>query len=181
MKNFTNAQLKIIYLVLALFLAFILFLSIIFSPQRRKLNEIKKELIRTDAQINEITGLAQGQDLASAVRRIDQQLNKALELLPSKDELIIKYLSKNARKFEIDIKNMSLADKKQYKDKVEGYLIEELPITMSLSCGYKALGEYLNALSKDNTLLIKINQLIIRGQGRPALDVNMQLSVYMTE
>jgi len=181
MKNLTKAQLKIIYLVLILIVAFILFLFIIFFPQRRKLSEIKAEIARTDAQINEITSLSQGKDLAQVVRNIDKELDKAVELLPAKEELIIKYLSKNARKLEIDVKNMNLAEKKQLKDKVQGYVIEELPIVMSLSCGYKALGEYLNILKNDNVLLVKVKQLSIRSQKRPVLEVNMQISVFMAE
>ncbi len=181
MKNLTKAQLKIIYLVITLILAFILFLFLVFFPQRNKLSQIKNELDGTDAQINEITSFYQGQDLAATVTKISQQLSGALELLPSKEEIVIKYLSKNARKFEIDVKNMSLAEKKQFKDKVQGHVIQELPISMSLNCGYKALGEYLSTLRKDNSLLIKVRQLNIRGQGRPVLDVNMQISVYMTE
>lgn len=183
MINLTKGQQKIIYLLLILIVALILFLFLIFIPQKRRLSEIKSELRNTESQISDITQLTQGQDLSETVKKIDQQLANAISALPKNDELVIKYLSKNARKLEIDIKNMSLAGKINIDHKIAGYVIEELPITLSLSCNYKALSEYLKLLRQDSAILVKIKQVNIasKGQGRPALQVNLGLSAFLAE
>jgi len=52
---------------------------------------------------------------------------------------------------------------------------------MSLSGEYRAIGEYIDVLLNDFPNLVRVRQLNIqgKGEGRPILEADLQISVYL--
>ena len=183
MKKLTKEQKRIIYLGAIILVAIILFWLIIYAPQSRRLRAIKNQLNDAEARIAEITQIAEGEDLSVVVRKYNEQLIGLQNKFPSSEEAVINFLSENARRLKIDVKNITMAANILLKDKIPGYEVEELPISMNLSCDYRSLGEYLSILRNDASILARIRQLGIRGEGegRPVLNVTLQISVYLSK
>ncbi|MFH1441892.1 MAG: type 4a pilus biogenesis protein PilO [Candidatus Omnitrophota bacterium] len=183
MKKITKEQKKIIYISLILS-AFTVFLWIfIITPQKNKLVSIRNRLSQAEAQITEIKQLTQGRDMAVVVTELNKKLVDALDKLPFRQEVVINYLSDNARNLGIEIKNINLSDKQSAVKTISGYAISEVPININLSGEYRAIGEYLNILRDDSVILIKIGKIDIkgRGEGYSYLDMSLEISAYFAK
>ena len=183
MKNLSKEQKKIIYLAVILIGFLLLFLVFIYAPQSRRVKEIKNKLFFAENQITEINKITQGQDLAAAVGKLNQKLVRLVRRMPERQEVAMKFLTENARRLGIEVKNIVLLDKQIAANKAPGYIIGEVPIAMTLTADYKAIGEYLIALDEDESLLTRVRELDIKGdgEGQPKLDVSLQISAYLSE
>ncbi len=183
MKKISKEQKKIIYISLVLS-AFTVFLWIlIFSPQKNTLVSIKGRLSQTEARIAEIKQLTQGRDMAVVVAELDKKLVDALNKLPSRQEVVISYLSDNASNLGIAIKNINLSDKQITMKKISNYIIAEVPISINLTGEYKAIGEYLNILRDDSVILSRIEKINIKckGEGTIYLDASLEINAYFAK
>lgn len=181
-RNLSKEQKKIIY-ISAVTLVFLLVLWIfVYRPQSRKFAGIKSELTQVESQIAEISRLSAGKDLAAAVVDLRMGLAKLSAKLPAEDQEVIYHLSENAKKLKIEVKNVTPAGRRLLENKVAGYDIEELPISMNLVAEFRVLGEYLNILRNNLGVLIRVRQLDIRGkgEGRADLDIALQLCAYLS-
>lgn len=176
-KKLTQEQKKIIYLGIIILFSLFFFWFFIYAPQGKKLALIKNSLRQADTQIAQIHSIIAGRDLAQAVIELKTSLNESTGKLPSDEEGIIDSLSKNARKLNIEIKNIVPSGKRSLADKIPGYAIAELPISLNLVCEFKALGEYLHILSHKLPVLIHLRQLDIKGKGEGRTDLDIALSV----
>lgn len=181
-KNLSREQKKIIY-ISAVGLVFLFsFLVFVYGPQSRKFAAIKRELSQTENQIKEIMSIVGGRDLPQAVRDLKTRLTNTASKLPSKEDVVISNLSENAKKLNLEVKNIIPANKQLLGNRITGYIIEELPISLSLVGDYRALGEYLNILRNNSPILIRVRQLEIKGkgEGRSDLDIALQISAYLS-
>lgn len=183
MKNLTREQKKIIYITGVVIIFLILFFIFVYSPQKRKLSDIKNKLSYAESEIAEINRITQGKPLEQAVRGLNLQLKDLTARLPFRGGDVVKSLSDAARQFKIEVKNIAFAAEQKFSGKIPGYTIKELPISMKLSCEYRNLGEYLHQLRTDFPVFIRVKQLAIEGSGEgvPELVVSLQISAYLSE
>lgn len=181
MKKLSHEQKKIIYIALIIIAFLLLFWIFVYAPQSRKFISINRQLSGAEAEIAQITRVAEGKELSEAIRDLQSRLKKIEINLPSKDGDVINNLSGLARKLKISIKNLDPQDSILLENKVPGYNIEELPVSMQLAGEFKAIGEYLDTLRNDFPVLIQVKQLNIRGkgEGQADLDINLKLSAYL--
>ncbi len=180
-KNLSVQQKKILYIAGIILLSLFLFSFLIFIPQRKKLADIKNKLQAAEAKIAEITSLTKNQDLGAAMKVLNQQFIDTSARLPPQEEMVLSFLAENSRKFKIEVKNISLAKGALLKDKVAAGNLEIMPVNMSLESDYRALGEFLNVLGSDKSILLRVKRLEIRskGAGNPQLEINLQLLAYL--
>ncbi len=183
MKSPSAQQKKIIYITLIISFFFFLFWFFVYAPQNRRLNLAKQQLKETEAQITEIMRITKGRKLSYAIRGLKEQFQRMAMMLPSTEQEAAIQVSEGARSQKIEIKNLAFAPKRPGKAKIAKYEIEELPISMNLACEFRVLGGYLSNLRNSSTLLTKVRELNIKsnGEGRPGLEVNLQISVYLSK
>lgn len=183
MNKLTKEQIKIIAAILIGMIALICFWVFIYGPQSARLRFLKNDLVFTESQISEINKIMQGKELSTAVEELNKQLIQAIGYLPANQEDIIASLSDKARSLGVEIKSISPQKKILLEDRVSGYVIEELPISMSLLCEFRALGKYLNALRNDSPYLVRIKQLQIKGEGegKPMLSISLEILAYLSK
>ena len=182
MKKLTREQIKIIYISAVVVVFLLIFWLFVYGPQSRRLASIKRELANSEAQIAQITNLIGEKELIQAVKEYKIELNSLTSKLPSREEDVIYNLSEQARDLGIEVRNIIPSQKQLVDSGVEGYNIEELPISMNLSCEFQKIGEYLNILRDKFPVLVRVWQLNIttRGAGQVILDVSLQISAYLT-
>ena len=182
MKKLSKEQQKIIYISLGSIVFLLLFLFLVYLPQSRKLSLIKQSLSSTERQIVEITNITQGRDLFEVVSKLTKDLNVMALKLPIRQEVVMNYLSDNARKYGVDVKNIVLGEKRPIDDKIPGYSIAVMPISMVVVADFRSLGNYLNSLTNDYSLLIVLERVEIKGdgQGRTNLDANLKINAYFS-
>lgn len=181
-KKLTKEQKKIISLSAMVLVFLLIFWIFIYAPQARSFTAIKQELKQAEAQIAEIMSMTAGKELTQAFKDLKTDLVKISGKLPSGEEAVIYNLSESARKLGIEVKNIIPSGKRLLENRVSGYDIEELPISMNLSSDYRAMGEYLNMLRNRFPVLVKVRQLDIKGkgEGRTDLDVALQILAYLS-
>ena len=183
MKKLTKEQKKIIYISIVVLMFMLSFSIFVYRPQARKLASITKQLNSAEAEISEINSLIADKDFIQAVKELNIRLNKIAAQLPSGDEDLVDALSQKARSLRIEVKNIIPSESRPLEKKIFGYDIEELSISMHLVCEYNVLGKYLIALRNDFPVLVRVNKLDIKGkgEGKPALDINLQITAYLSK
>ncbi len=183
MKRLTKQQQQIIYIAAGALVFIMLFWVFIYAPASRKLSQIKQKLIFTEKQIADITSITQGRELSEVMTKFNKDLSKLAAKLPMRQEAAMNYLSDIARKCNIDVKNMVLAGKQVIKDKIPGLEIDEIPISMTLSGDFRSLGDFLNLLTNDESVLTILKKIDVAGsgEGRTKLDINLRVSAYLAK
>ena len=183
MKRLTREQIKIIAAIFIGITALICFLVFIYVPQSKKLRSLKDNLTFTESQIAEINKIMQGKELSEMVEDLNRQFIANISYLPESQEDVIASLSNKARSLKVEIKSISPQVKRPLSEKVSGYNIEELPISMTLSCSFRDLGRYLNVLRNDFPVLVRVGQIQIEGRGkdRSVLDVRLEILAYLSK
>ncbi len=181
MKQLTKQQQKIIYIASGALVFILLFWIFVYAPASKKLNQIKQKLNYTEDQIAQINRMAQGRELSDVVAKLNKDLGRLASKLPLRPETVMNYISDNARRFNIEVKNIVLAEKKVLKDKIAGLEIDEIPVAMVLTGDFRSLGDFLNSLTHDDSILIILKSLNVSGtgEGRSKLDINLKVNVYL--
>ncbi|HOX55157.1 MAG: hypothetical protein PHI86_06705 [Candidatus Omnitrophica bacterium] len=179
----TKEQKKILYVSVIVLVSFVLYVILIHRPQGSRLLEIRRDLAGTENQIADILSLAKGNELTVAVKKLKTDLDKAYSQFPQGEEKVIRRLSDEASRLKIKVKNITSSGVKTIDEEIGGRNIEELFISMNLSCEYRQLGDYLNVLINNFPILIKVSQLEIKGAGEGAseLDVDLKLSAFLSK
>ncbi|MFC1708654.1 type 4a pilus biogenesis protein PilO [Candidatus Omnitrophota bacterium] len=182
-KKITRRQTKLIVACFIVVAALICFWIFVYGPQSEKLRSVKKDLAFIESQITQIDSIIQGRELSGVVIDLNSQLISLVSFLPANQEEIISNLSNRARKFDIEIKSINPQVKVLLEEEVSGYDIQELPILVNLQCGFKNLGEFLNALRINFPVLVRVKSLNIKGQGegKPILDINLEILAYLSK
>jgi len=179
----TKEQKKILYVSVVALLFFVLFWSFIYRPQSGKFLALKQELRDTENKIAEILNLTNGEELTVAVKKLKTNLDKAFSQFPKGEEEVIRNLSVEANRLKIKVKNITSSGTKELDISAQGRRLEDLSISMNLSCDYRQIGEYLNILLNTFPILVRVNQLDIKGagEGNPNLDVDLKLVAYLSK
>lgn len=182
MKKLNKEQEKIIYISAVVSASLFLFWAFIYLPQARRLREIKNKLNDTENQILKITSIVPQGDIQAVVINLNRQFQLAIAKLPAHEETVIQYLSDAAKKIKIEVKDIVFSDKQALKSKIPGYAVEEMVVSMNLTCDFRSLGEYLDALRNNPLILTRVRQLDINGngEGNSNLSINLQISAYLS-
>ncbi|MDD5431889.1 MAG: hypothetical protein PHO70_02755 [Candidatus Omnitrophica bacterium] len=182
MKKISKEQRKIIYISGAIIVFLILLLLLVYIPQKNRLQVIKSKLAMAENEIAEINSFSKGKSLPEALRFLNLHLRTIPFKLPEHEEVVVKCLSEEARKLKLEVHDISFSEKTMLLDKIPGYEIEELQITIKLTGGYKALGEYLYNLRNNFPVLIRLRQVNIQGggEGQFILNISLQISAYLS-
>lgn len=177
MRQLTREQRKIIYLGAAALSCLLLFWLVIYAPQSRRLSAIKNKLKDVEAEIAQINRITEGRELAAAVKDLNNQLRKAGAKLPLRIEDVVKSLSEEARRQTLEVKNINFSDRRPLKFEIPGFSVDELVISMNLSCEFRELGEYLYSLRNNFPALVRVRQLSIKGKGEGYINLDAGLEV----
>ena len=179
----TKEQKKIIGMGVGIVIFFVLFWSFIYLPCKREVTVMKEQLSLAQGQIRQINELIGENELVQVVTDLKTNFNSLKSKFPDRDEAIIGYLSQEARNLNIEIKNITISSKESVEHKISNFDMEKLYLSINLVCEFKDLGEYLNILRNESPVLVKVNTLDIngRGEGKPNLDVSLQISAYLSK
>ncbi len=164
----TEGQRKILAIAGIVLLAFVVFIWLIYIPQRNRFENLKRELRAMEAEIAEIKKSAYVTDDESMVKSLDALLRKFKVLharFPSKEEAILRDLPVYAERCGIEIKSMQPQKKRSVTDingravSIPGYAIEEMQIAITAMGRYKAFGEYVRLLKEEFSAVIKISKV----------------------
>jgi len=183
MRELTQEQKKIIYIasiVAGSLLAFIIF---VYMPQSKKLGTIRRQLIEADTQIAEIGRITEGKDLNAAVKDLSAKLSVASKILPSDESDVVTKLTDLARRLKLQINTLDPQGDIKSAQGVAGYDLSELPVILSLTGEFRAIGEFLDDLRTDFPALVKVKNLAIQGngEGRPALSASLEVSAILAQ
>lgn len=181
MKKLAQEQKKFIYIASTVAFLLLIFWIFIYLPQSRRLSSIKERLNGVEAQIAQINRIIEGRDLREIMEGLNNQLKGIYGKLPPRFDDVVDDLSEDARKLNIEVKNINFLNKELLKDVIPGYEIEKLPVVMNLVCEYNALGDYLDVLRTKFPVVLRAKQLDIKGkgEGQPRLDVDLQILAYL--
>lgn len=182
LKRLSKEQKRIIVAGAIALLLFVLCWFLIYRPEVKRFAEIQAKLHGIDNQISQVLSVTKGKQLTAAIKDLNVDLAQVTGKLPLTDQGIIYVISDIANKLKINVKTLTRGSEKILDDKISGYSIHELPITISFSCEYKTLGDFLINLREKSPVLVRIKQLDIVGSGfaQPNLEVTLQLSGYIS-
>jgi hypothetical protein len=188
-------QRKILIISVLVVLAFLVFVRLIYVPQKKRFEVLKKELQTMEAEIREIKKNVGVTGDESMVRSLDVLLKRFKSLdekFPSKEEALLRALPSYAQRYGIEIRSMQPQKKRAASaiDGVEvaiaGYRVMEIQISIAAAGTYKSVGEYARALKEEFPALIKVNSLELSspapGRGKEAqkiLNINMSITAYL--
>ncbi len=182
MTRLTKEQKKIIFLSIVGVIFLLCFWILVYLPQKKKLSTIKKELSYIETQIAQINEMTRGEELTEVFKTFNTQLKDISAVFSLSEEEIIYNLSKEAKALKIEIESIKPLEKQLIKDRFSSLNIEELPISMQLSCEFKDMAIYLKILRDNFPVLIKVKKLVIKGsgEGKDTLGVNLEISAYLS-
>jgi len=185
LKKLTQEQIKIIYISAVALLILFLFWVLLYAPQARKFSTIKKEISDAESQIKDIEALIQGRELTEVAQELNIEFNKLSGMILSeeKDEEVIDNLSQDAKKFNIEVRDIKPASRVLLKYQVAGLNLVELPISMSLVCESRDLGNYLRVLRHDFPVLLKFRRIEIKSdcEGCHRIGVDLDIAAYLSK
>jgi len=179
----TQEQKKIIAGGIIALITLALFIVFIYGPQSRKFAEAKRSLEDVEAQIDEIMNITKGRELPEVARDLRAEFTRLKEKFAAEEDDIVYQLAESAKKAGIEVKNIDPAESRPLGISVAGYAVAELPITIEMSCDYRALGEYLDMLSNKFKYLIRVKDLSVngRGRGRPDLGIVLHVKAFLSQ
>ena len=183
MKALTKRQQKIIYSGVIVAVTIIVVLFFVYLPVKAKLEGIKKELADVESQIAALNELSHGRELADVVSEFTVQSKDMSDLLPSREEEVVRALSEKARNAGIVIQNIVPSEKIAFDKHIAGLEIEKQKISMDLVCNFRMLAEYLHMLRNEFPFLVSIEALTVEGQGEGKRDllVSVRLSANLVK
>ncbi len=161
--------------------ALLIFLIFIYFPAHKKLQEMKREIAQIEADLATFESLRGGRDMGETIRRLESELTALMRTASVSQEKAIKEISETAREQKLEVKNLIVAEKRPYPQGALGFAIDEVPITMNVTGGYRQLGEFLIRLYDGFPVLVRVVRIAISGKGSvsTALEANLQLVVYV--
>jgi hypothetical protein len=88
-----------------------------------------------------------------------------------------------AKKTKANIRNITPGARQILESKIPGYELQEMPISLDLTCEDRSLGEFLDMLRNHSPVLVRVKQVNIngKGEGEGNLDVDLQISAYLSK
>ena len=179
---------KVLIIAGIVIVACFVFIRLIYLPQGKRFEGLKKELQETNAEISQIKATAgiSGQDvsMAKSLDALQKKLKAMDGKFPSKEEMVLREIPNFANRYGVQITTMQPSKKRVVTAiggeavGISGYVIEELQVGISAAGNYRNLGEYLRALRETFPTHVKINNLSLSIGGKKDLGIlNISFSI----
>lgn len=180
-SRIVREQNKYIYIGLIIFFLLFCFWFFIYLAEARRFNRIRSESALIENRIEEILSIAKGKNLALAIQGLRVDLTNLRNKLAAGDEAVIYNLSEAAKKSRLTVRSINRGSKQLLENKIPGYIVEELLVSLNLSGEYKEIGEYLRNLKEDFPLLVQVKQIEMKGkgEGQDDLEATLQVGAYL--
>ena len=187
----TDEQRKILIIAGIIALAFVIFITLIYLPQKKRFENLKKELRAMETEIREVkraVGVTGDESMVKSLDALLKRFKTLNEKFPLKDEAILRELANYAHRCGIEVKTIQPQKKRAIANidgtevSIAGYSIEELNISILALGTYKNFGEYVRLLKKDFPALIRINSLQFTGsaqEGKNIVNIGMSVTAYV--
>lgn len=168
------------------FLVVLIFLFLIYLPKWKELVRLKEELSIVESKI-EKTGVSEGgmEWLEVAILRLNEELKKFEKKLPDKEESTLREISNTASQMGIEVLSITPSKSKtsSLSGDIRGCELRELKISMQLKAPFRVFGEYLRVLENRFPTAIRINNFILKKDGREnspmRLSISLEITMYM--
>ena len=185
----TKRQKKIFKIAGIVVSAFAVFIIFIYIPAEKKLARLKSEYLTIQAEINEFNkSIGEDKPLEEVILSLKNRLEALDKKFPEKEEVVFRELSTLAENLGIEVLSVRPEKKRVINEientpvSIEGCIIQEMPISMSLRTSYEMLGEFLKNLKEGSSSFIRVDSVRISKTGDNAsaiLDVSLNLNTYL--
>ncbi len=191
MMAMTKKQKKIFTFVGIVIIAFAIFIIFIYIPADRRLEELRKEYVMLQAEINDFNKSVggEGKSLEDVVLSLKNKLDSLDKKFPEKEEIILRELLGLAESLGIEITSTRPDKKRTVKEigsaavNIKDCVVQEMPIAISLKTSYKTLGEFLRTLKENFSAFVRIDSVHITRMGPDKagalLEVSLNLDSYL--
>ena len=189
LEQITQAQRKIIFAAVIDLSVFILFLSLIYMPSRRKVAKLKAELQSIEQEVAEIKKIAsQAGSLEKSITLFKDRYSVLQGKFPAKEEEAISKISDLARQLRINIISLKPGAKQVvFSEGKEGLAIEQkvchnILVAIEMDCTYAELVKYLELLNEELPALVTVETIEIANGGPVTpgkLRVNLSFNLYL--
>lgn len=166
----------------------VLFVMFVYIPTGKRMRDMKGEAAEVSRETSEIRGvMGDAKSVDEAVLSMNKSITHIENLFPRKEEVILSELSNLATSMNMEVVSISPQKKSVVTAidgvtvSVEGSVVVEMPIRMSLRARYKSVGDLIIALRGAFPMLVKVDNLDLSSAGKEdgVLNVNLQLNSYM--
>lgn len=184
----TRNQKKILMIVSAVGLTFIIFTIFVFLPLRREFAQLKNKLYAVEAEINQIKRAGgEGRSLEEAIGLLKERYDIMCNKFPEKEEIVLRELPNLVARLGIDVSSFRPQRKRTIQElsgspiNIKGHYVQEMPIAMSLKTYYKTLGEFFRILSEDFPIFIRVDNVSMGKADKSTglLSVDLNLNTYL--
>lgn len=181
LSRLVREQNRIVYIGLVIFFILFCLWFFVYLAEARRFNRVRSESALIESRIDEILSIARGKNLALAIQGLRVDLTNLRNKLATGDETVIYNLSEAAKKSRLEVRSINRGAKQLLENRIPGYVIEELLVSLNLSGQYKEIGEYLKTLRDDFPILLRVKQLEIKGkgEGQEDLEIGLQVGAYL--
>ena len=186
--NISALQKKILIISSVVFLAFLAFWLFIYSPGKNRIAKIKSELQNVQGQLRQTQEIIGGtENTGQNMQLLTERSQKLKNKFPEKEEESLRALSQLARKLNIEIISIkprakaAFLDEDNKKTEIEGKRCQCVFVSMEMSCFYKDLVKYIQALKEALPAFISVERLQIKKTGavEPKLNIKLDINLYL--
>lgn len=184
-------QQKIIVASSAAAIAIFIFYIFVYVPAKDSMKKISDELESLELQVSSILDtIGRGKQIIERLEKLNKELEYYKAKFPLAEEEVLKNLTDEAGRLGIDIvsikpsrKERWIDDTKNAPEKLEGYIVNRLPITIQCKGRYQAVGNYLKILNSDFPALVTLETFNLTADRSklPVINCEMSLSIYLLE
>lgn len=185
----TQAQKKIIIAVIIFIVVFIIFLSFVYAPSKRKVSQLKSELAAIEQELKDIQMIAgQAGSLEESIALLKERFIILEGKFPAKEEEVLRKISDLAHQLKINFTSFTPGAKKIVTQsdgtslKVDQRICRSVTVTIEMNSSYESLVKYIKALNHDLPALITVEKLELSRTGAfssGSLSVKLKLKFYL--
>jgi hypothetical protein len=168
--------------------AFLLFMFLVFLPNRKSVMALRLELISTERQIHEIQAMpGEVKNMEKGMQLLQERFRQLEGKCSLGEEDSVQMLSDTARKMNIELVSIKPQAKAPFLDEnnqevtLEGAVCRKVSILMELKCSYKDLVRYVTFLRESYPGLVSIEKIRINknASGPSRLNVELVITLYL--
>ena len=186
MKLKSREKILIFFVIIAI--AIWAFDRFYYTPQKKKITELKEEIKATDLKLQEALMFTQGVEATEAeVSRLEKELQEVTEKTLKGEEFrtFLKNLGIESDRLQMKIVSLTIQEEKlsppEGEQATSAFKYKRVMVKMLLNSTYNSLGAYVKRLG-ELPFLVSVDNLQIERNEEvlPLLKVNMGLSVLVT-
>lgn len=165
-------------------LIFYLFITFVYNPEKKQLNDIKQEYIAAKAQVEEFNRMVgEGKQIGDVISAFNNKMDVFDSRFPEKEEVMLREISGACEKAGITVSSIVPQKKRDLQlVSIKHSIVQEMPISISLTASYKKLGELLRILRDDLPVFVRVDNVSMSKSGGPQsslLNVSLNMNTYL--